>query len=619
MRLSSLLSHGMVLQRGLNTRVWGTTQAGRPVTVRFLGQEYRAVADEAGKWEIPLGNLEPGGPYEMELRAGESTVIRDILIGDVWLLGGQSNMELPVRRTLDLFAEEVRDVRESGIRMFAVPQQYDFHGPRDEIESGRWVSVTPADVLDFSAAGYFFARELHGRYGIPIGLIQTAVGGTPAEAWISEATLRELGGYEEELARCGDDAYVRGTMVAEAQRNENWHRELAEKDAGLKGTPWYAETVDVSGWREIQVPGLWDGTALGDFKGSVWLRKEFEIPEDWPAAEARLVLGTLVDADETYVNGVKVGSTGYKYPPRRYAIPPGTLHAGKNSIAVRLVVCQSTGGFVPDKPYRLLLDGRAVDLAGMWRYRIGGAAEPLAPMTFFQYKPAGVYNGMLHPLRRYAIKGVAFYQGESNTGNPAAYERVFTALIQDWRRLFGLGDLPFLYVQLANFTDGEKSRTSCRWAELREGQRRALKLANTAMAVTIDVGEHNDLHPQDKKTVGQRLALCARKLAYGEDGLVYSGPLFERKESRGRELWLYFSQTGGGLAARGGELKGFTICGEDGVFVPAKAAIAGDAVVVSAEEVPFPRHARYAWTDNPAEANLYNREGLPASPFTTED
>ncbi len=622
MRLSSIISDGMVLQRNSTVPLWGEAAPGQTVQIFFNGKEYSTPCDSDGSWRMTLEAMEPGGPFEMTLSAGDQEIVlRDILIGDVWVLGGQSNMELPVRRTLDLLADEVKQINLPLIRQFAVPQTYNFHAPVRELTGGQWISATPEDILNFSAAGFFFAKEIHERYHVPIGLIHSAVGGTPIEAWISEQTLRNIGGYEAEMEQCKDDEYVIATKKKDEERNQSWYDRLNTNDLGLK-EGWSKESWDASDWDDFVVPGSWAGSELESLRGAVWFRKEFEVPASMTESEVQILLklGTIVDADDTYINGVCIGNTGYMYPPRRYPVPGGLLKPGINSIAVRVVTTHNTGAFIKDMPYKLVAGDQELDLRGIWKYRIGAVTEALESQTFFQYKPSGVYNCMISPLRNYRIKGVLWYQGESNTGQPAGYSEKFAALVGDWRRNWDIGEFPFIFTQLANLGEADDPQTN--WAELREEQRKSLRIPNTAMAVTIDIGEYNDLHPQDKKTVGQRLALGARKLAYGEDQLVYSGPLFKavERDGNGDALRLYFDQTGAGLAVRNGEseLRGFEVCGYDGVFFPAEAVISCDSVIVTHDRVRHPSHVRYAWANNPADANLYNREGLPASPFTTE-
>ncbi|WP_410770344.1 sialate O-acetylesterase [Fontibacillus sp. BL9] len=619
MNLSSILSDGMVLQRNAKVNLWGRTSGPQDVQISFLGKVYETKSGPDGEWRITLDEMEPGGPFEMIISAGgEDTVIRDILVGEVWVLGGQSNMELPVRRTLDLLADEVKNVNLPMIRQFSVPQCYNFHAPQHELTGGQWIRAISDDVLNFSAAGFFFAKELHEKYRVPIGLILTAVGGTPIESWISEPTLRQIGGYEAVLEQCKDDAYVSDTKRRDEERNQAWYTHLNDTDLGLK-EGWYAESWNTADWADFELPGSWESSELESVRGAVWFRKEFDLPASVLNGEARLKLGTIVDADDTYINGTLIGSTGYMYPPRRYALPERLLNPGKNSIAVRVISTHNTGEFIKDMPYKLITgtDGQEIDLQGVWKYRVGAVTETLESQTFFQYMPSGNYNSMISPLRNYPIKGVAWYQGESNTGHPAGYGDLFEAMVTDWRANWNIGDFPFVFTQLANL--GQEDDRQHNWAELREEQRKGLKIPGTAMAVAMDIGEYNDLHPQDKKTLGQRLSLSARKIAYHED-LVYSGPMFTHLERIGDAIHLHFDHTGGGLGTRNGEskLQGFRVCGSDGVFVPAEAIINGDIVIVTHDSIKQPAHVRYAWSNNPASANLYNAEGLPAVPFTTE-
>lgn len=617
MILSPLISDGMVLQREVRQPIWGVTEPGVSVTVRLLGRESTTQSDEDGRWMVMLEKLPPGGPHEMIISSdSEERVIRDVLIGDVWVLGGQSNMELPVSRTLDRLADEVQGIDLPHIRQFSVPLEYDFHAPRAELTGGSWSSAVLQELMEFSAVGLFFARSLYERYGIPIGLIRTAVGGTPIEAWMSEETIRAYPEQARELDRCKDESYVSSTIKEDEQRIQAWYAALDEIDEGLQ-RGWHADIIDLFGWQEFTVPGSWQESELESVRGSVWFRMEFDVPAEMAGYEAKLMLGTIVDGDDTYVNGTHVGSTAYRYPPRRYTIPTGVLRRGRNTIAVRVISTHNTGEFICDMPYKIVGRGVELDLTGTWLYRIGAEVSELAPLTFFQYKPCGVYNAMIAPLRHYRIRGALWYQGESNTHQPHGYSGLFADMVRDWRSNWNIGDFPFIYAQLPNFGPPAEYEDESGWAVLRAEQLLCLSTTNTAMAVTIDVGEHNDLHPQDKKTVGERLALGARRLVYGED-IVSSGPICTGMERIGKAVHLQFDHVGSGLIARGGVLSGFAVCGADGKFLPAQAVIDGDQIIVTHERISDPVHVRYAWADNPQGANLYNMEGLPASPFTTE-
>lgn len=616
--LPSLISDGMVLQRDLRVKVWGKATPGMELVLELLNKVYKTGVSEDGCWEILLDKMSPGGPYDMMIRCNEEEkVIRDIYIGDVWVLGGQSNMQIQVRRTFDLFEEEVKEADCPEIRRFDVPQEYNFHGPVEELTDGSWIPVTPESISEFSAIGYFFARMIHAKYHIPIGLLHTAIGGTPAEAWISENTLSRFERFTELVSLIKDDSYVNRIKAEDEKINNSWYQELEETDEGLKNKekPWYSEELTDEDWKEMNIPASFMGTELEAVKGgAVWFRKEIILPEQFVGKEGKLVLGTVIDADDTYINGVRVGSTGYLYPPRRYPIPEGLLKAGRNVIAVRVILTQNIGAFVTDMPYFIQVDGRELPISGTWKYKIGAILRPMSTTTFFQYKPSGVYNAMIYPLRKFGVKGILWYQGESNTGYPYDYKELFDAVISDWRSTWKLGELPFIYVQLANFCPWRMEPEESGWARLREEQRQALSIPGTGMAVTIDVGMYNDLHPWDKKSVGERLALWARNMVYGES-IVCSGPVFDSMKTEGNKIRLNFRHTGSGLMAKDGALRMFEICGQDGRFYPADAVIEGENVIVSGDKVLQPVNVRYAWADNPEEANLYNREGLPASPF----
>jgi sialate O-acetylesterase len=559
-----------------------------------------------------LEPLTPGGPFVMRINSDrQEIVIQDILVGDLWLLGGQSNMELPISRTLDLYEQEVKDADNPMIRQFTVPMVYDFHGPRTELAGGEWKAVTPENVLDFSALGYFFAQELYEKYQVPIGLLQTAVGGTPVEAWLSEEAIRKIGGYEELLARCQDDHFVEKTIATENQELVRWYRQLNQEDEGRRSDcPWSAPTCDDSGWPTFTVPRSWAGSELEGLHGAVWFRKKFEVSADKVDTDTVLHLGAIIDGDDTYLNGVLVGKTDYRYPPRKYQVPAGVLQAGTNTIAVRVICNRDIGGFVQGKPYSLRIGSTEIDLTGPWKYKVGVVLPTLPLVTFFQWKPTGVYNGMIAPLKNSTIKGFLWYQGEANADHPDNYHLLFKELIATWRRTWQLGDLPFLFVQLPNYLLEEDSD----WSRLREEQRRTLDVPNTAMAVTIDVGEDNDLHPQNKKDIGHRLALAAQRLVYGED-VVAQGPLLQKVERHGQCLALSFTSIGSGLMVKGRSPAGFEVCGADRKFCPATAEVVGDSVIVASPMVEAPVGVRYAWGNSPTAANIYNQEGLPASPF----
>lgn len=619
-RLPRVIGDSMVLQRDARIRIWGWAAAGEKVKIRFNGKNFSTTTNADGKWVLLLPAMKAGGPYTMDIVASNRISLKDILVGDVWICSGQSNMVLPMERVKEKYPEEIAGAHYSAIRHFFIPTMYEFGKMHDDLPSGSWKPADPQNVLQFSAAAYFFAKAIYEKYHVPIGLINSSVGGTPVEAWISEEGLKPFPGYLEAARKFSDKAYVDSVKAASSRPSPLSN----QKDKGLNGAhPWYDTAYVPDGWHPIEVPGYWADQGIKGLNGVVWYRKEIEVPATMTGMPAKLFMGRIIDADYLYVNGVLAGSVAYQYPPRRYELPAGLLKPGKNIIVIRVVNFGGKGGFVPDKPYYIAAGGQTIGLKGDWQYKVGEAfaPDPMArPVVSLQNQPAGLFNAMIAPLVNYAVKGFLWYQGESNAGRPADYRELLTALIGDWRRLWSLGELPFLYVQLPNFMEVQYLPSESQWALLREAQLKTLSVSHTAMTVTIDLGEWNDVHPLNKKAVGDRLAYAAEKLAYGSTDVVASGPLYHSSKIDGNRVIIDFTNTGSGLMAKDGdELEQFAIAGSDKKFVWAKAVIRDNQVIVWSDELPHPAYVRYAWADNPDGANLYNREGLPASPFRTDE
>jgi sialate O-acetylesterase len=620
--LPKVISDGMVLQRDAEIKIWGWAAEGEKISIHFIDSTYNTTANDKGDWNIRLPKLKAGGPYEMNINASNSISISDIMIGDVWICSGQSNMELNMQRVSPLYGAEITNSENAYIRYFEVPDKYNFNSPQKDLPSGKWKKANPEDVLSFSAVSYFFGKELYDRYKVPVGLINSALGGSPAESWMSEEGLKEFPEHYNEAQRFKDSTLIQQIKNEDRTRINTWYSQLRQIDEGYKNPekPWYSPEYNSSDWSTMKIPGYWANESLGFVNGVVWFRKEINIPVSMVGKPARLNLGRIIDADSAFVNGIFVGTTSYQYPPRRYHIPPEVLKEGKNIIVVRVINSWGKGGFAEDKPYELVVDNDTIGLKGEWQYKLGAKMEPLRGETFIRWKPLGLYNAMIAPLLDYKIKGVVWYQGESNAGRPVEYRNLFPALIKDWRKNWKQGDFPFLFVQLPNFMEAKPEPSESNWALLREAQLKTLSLPNTAMVVAIDIGEWNDIHPLNKKDVGKRLALAAQKVAYGDDEVVYSGPLYKSMTVEGNKIILTFTSIGSGLMAKGGEqLKNFAICGTDKKFVWANAKIKNNKVIVWSDKVENPMAVRYAWADNPEGANLYNKEGLPASPFRTDE
>ncbi|UCG59694.1 MAG: hypothetical protein JSU70_09285 [Phycisphaerales bacterium] len=626
-RLPSIIGDNMVLQQGGQVPIWGWADAGEQITVSvsWHSMKWGSTVGKDGKWKFEMNAPKTGGPYEITISGKNTVTISNILVGEVWVCSGQSNMQWSVRQA-DNAEKEIGAAFYSNIRLFSVERKVAETAQDDCV--GRWTPTTPETVPGFSAVGYFFGRDLHNELDVPIGLIHTSWGGTPAEAWTSARVLRTIEDFKDaveeiEQVRKDPEPFERRYQEQMLQ----WQKKI-----DFSGPPGSGEKgctdleFDDSTWPEMELPKLWDGPELASFDGLVWFRKEIDVPDSWVGKELILELGPIDDMDTTWINGVKVGgleTRGHYRTNRKYLVGSSVIRAGRNVIVVK-VLDTSGGGGIYGKAEQMKLrprgadDGDAIQLAGSWRYKKGfdlGSMppQPRPPLRVDNpHAPASLYNGMIAPLIPYGIRGAIWYQGESNADRPYQYRELFPAMIKNWRRDWGQGNFPFLFVQLANFVTGAD------WPRLREAQTMTLALPNTGMAVTIDIGNPTDIHPRNKQDVGKRLALWALAKTYGKD-LVYSGPLYKSMEAADGKIRVSFDHVGGGLVAGGGgTLIGFAVAGSDQKFVRADATIDGDAVVVSSDEVSEPVAVRYAWADNPA-CNLYNKAGLPASPFRTDD
>jgi len=613
-KLPKLISSGMILQRSDTVKVWGWAAASENISLDFNKKKYNTKADKNGNWEIKLLPQKAGGPYEMVFTASNKIVLKDILFGDVWLCSGQSNMELPMGRLIDQYPEAIANANHPQIRQFLVPDEYDFKQKRNDLSSGTWQAANPKTVLDFSAAAYFFALDINKKYHVPIGIINAALGGSPAQAWISESAIEKFPAYYKEAQKFKDDQLIKQIETDDQSLSNAWYKNLNTNDLGIKNN-WKAN-VEYSDWSEMNIPGYWANGDLGKTNGVVWFKKDIIIPESMIGKPAKLLLGRIVDADSVFINGEFVGATSYQYPPRRYLFNAGVLKEGKNTVTVKLINNSGNGGFVEDKAYQLITGQDTINLKGKWKYKLGAKSVPAPSQTFIRWKPIGLYNAMIAPLEDYKIKGVLWYQGEANTGNAKEYIELMQSLIADWRATWKKPLLPFIYVQLPNFMEAKDKPSESNWAELRFQQRALLSVKNTGMAVAIDLGEWNDIHPLNKQDIGKRLALQAAHLVYGDKKTILSGPTFKSLILNKNKLVLSFDNVGDGLVIKSGTaLKYFAVAGADKKFVWAKAEIQHNKVLVWSEEIANPVYVRYAWADNPEGANLYNRNGLPTEPF----
>lgn len=608
-----------VLQQGNTIPVWGTATPGESVTVELYDQSVTTQAGADGAWKVTFQPMLAGGPYQLTMTGSNRIVLTDILVGEVWIASGQSNMERQLglragQQPIFNWEREVASAKYPSIRYFSVEKAKSL-SPLKTVE-GQWKVCSPTTVAEFTAVGYFFARELHRARKIPIGIIHSAWGGTPIEAWTSEAglsTLSDFSGVGEHLKLLRTDPEA-AKRKYEAEL-EPWF--VANDLGSVKIRPWSDPTLDSSEWKTMPIPTLWEQAGEPALNGVVWLRKEFDLPAVATKIPTELRLGMVDDIDTTWLNGVKLGTTAGYNEKRVYPIPTGLLKTGRNVIAVRVLDTGGGGGIWGEESPRLFFKGSTaptpLDLGGPWHYRIGLVLDtgpwPPASVKGDSSTPTVLYNGMVAPLLPYAIRGVIWYQGESNVHREPQYRVLFPRMIADWRRAWSQGDFPFLFVQIAPYRDMTPL--------LREVQLQVWQdTPNTGMAVTLDCGDANDIHPARKQPVGARLALAARALAYGEL-IEYSGPVFQSMVIQGKSAVLTFSHLGGGLVAKNGPLKGFTMAGADNVFYPAKAVIRGNTVVVTSSLVTAPVAVRYAWANAP-EGNLFNKANLPASPFRTD-
>ena len=510
-RLPSVLSNGIVFQRNQPIKVWGWADKDETFDVQWNGETFRVTSSANGEWELTLPAMQAGGPYTMQIG---DIVLDDILVGDVFLCSGQSNMELPVRRVTDMFAEEIAGYENTFIRHYTVPQTFDFNSEKDDTPAASWKPCTQENVMDFSALAYFFAKELYKKTGVPVGLVNSSWGGTPVESWMSEDALMPFPRHINEKRIYEDKDYLKAIKELEGRNFYRWNKALYEGDPGYAGqVKWFEEDFDDSSWPQVDMFSKdWGNDGLNPCGGSHWLRKDFKVSRAIAGKEATLRLGCIVDADSVYVNGHFVGTTSYQYPPRIYNIPAGVLREGANNITVRVISNGGQPSFVKEKPYKIICGSKEISLEGKWKY-MQGAPMPQAPsMMFFCYKPVCLYNAMISPLRNLNFQAVLWYQGESNVERRNEYAALLQCMIKDWRRTFNDPDLPFYIAELAEFLHKDDKEGRKAWEEMRHEQAKAAKSSGNAVLIrNEDLGEWNDIHPLDKKTLGKRMANAAMK------------------------------------------------------------------------------------------------------------
>ncbi len=626
--LPGIFNHHMVLQQKTNVPVWGVADPGGQIYVEIAGQQKTVIVDENGKWQTALEPLQAGGPHELVIIGKDTITFKNIMVGEVWLCSGQSNMEMSIdgySKVLN-FEEEISGANFSDIRLFKVEHTMS-NTPISIINSGGWKQCSPKNISGFSAVAYFFGRMLYQKLDIPIGLIQSSWGGTVVEAWTSAGSLKQNPDFAQIIGSLESNETTKESYWnAYKKKLRDWDMMMQDKIDSVGGFDhgWEKTEFDAAKWKEMKLPTVWENAGL-NVDGIVWFRKEIEIPPSWQGEDVTLSLGPINDFDVTWFNGEKVGSEANVLIPRIYNIPGSLVKAGRNIIAVQVLDFGNKGG-IYGKPGQLKLVSAtrdSISLVGAWRYKTDpiklklGKLPPGPNVPNGPNRPTVLFNGMISPIIPYAMRGAIWYQGESNASRAHQYRTLFKTHINDWRKLWDQGDFPFLFVQLANFMAVKPKPEDDAWAELREAQLMTLSLPNTGMAVAIDIGEAKDIHPKNKQEVGRRLALNALNLVYKKD-IVHSGPIYKSMTTEGNKIHLSFEQVNGGLKTPNNKkLKGFAIAGSDKKFRWAKAEIKGENVVVWNQKIANPVAVRYAWAANPV-CNLYNKSGLPASPFRTD-
>lgn len=610
--LPVIFADHMVVQRDQPLTIWGTAGSNETVKVMINGQQCAAVSNQKGEWSATFKPMKWGGPFDLTITSSDDKkVLHNVLIGDVWICSGQSNMEMPVSgwSKVNNAEQEIAGANYVNIRLFTVEKATSFV-PKTDLAGGQWLECNSKNIPAFSAVAYFFGRKISQDIKIPIGLISTNWGGTNIQAWTSWPAISGFDGYNHL-----NPAEMKQTFAEQDEKRKAYNLALTN-DPGSREA--WQQTDDKEGWNKIQMPSSWESSAIGNTDGIIWFKKSFELENLTKDQNMVLHLGAIDDADSTYINGTLVGHDNVWNKSRVYPINAQVLKAGKNTITIKMMDGGAQGG-MSGKPEDLFISmgDKKISLAGDWHYKPSVISKAYnlietGPNAF----PSQLFNAMIHPLTNLKIKGAIWYQGEANVDEAVRYQQLFPAMIADWRKAWGY-QFPFIWVQLANYLERRKEPGASAWAELRDAQHLTLLVPNTGEAVAIDIGEANDIHPRNKQDVGLRLALAAEKIAYGKK-IVASGPVYTSSKTAGNKIILSFVHTGSGLIAKNQQLTGFSIAGADQRFIWADAKIAGNTVIVSSASIQHPVAVRYAWADNP-EAGLYNKENLPASPFRTDN
>ncbi len=625
LKLPALVSDNMVLQQNTIVNVWGWTNPGQKVFVKtgWNAVIYKTRADKTGRFNVRVETIEAGGPYTLSINADTLIELKNIMLGEVWVCSGQSNMEFRLNSEKSAKVE-IPVANYPRIRLFTVERRI-ARSPVDDC-NGKWQECSPETVSEFSAVAYFFGKKLYENLNVPIGLIHASWGGTPSEAWTSKEALEKFKNFEPVLASLYSDENMHKSQaevdkLTDSIETANTNAfDFANTDNLGKREHWMNPEFNDNEWPEIKNPSEWSThPEIGILEGVMWMRKTIKIPSGWAGKDLILKLGPIDEMDETYCNGELVGasdSISNWNKPRVYLVPGRIITGNFVTVAVRALNTVTEGGFI-GKPKEMGLslknsiDKQTISLTGNWRYKIAYRIISLPPISN-PSTPTYLFNGMIHPILPMVIKGAIWYQGESNVGRADEYQEIFPAMIQDWRNLWGIGNFPFYYVQIAPYDYGKKNIG----VELREAQLLSLKkVSNSGMVVTLDIGNPKNIHPTNKNDVGYRLALWALNKDYGFK-LIPSGPLYKNIDTVADSIKVNFDYASNGLFCKGDQLTNFEISGNDIIFHKAKARIEGNSVMVWNDSINSPVEVRFGWS-NTAEPNLFNTEGLPASSFSS--
>lgn len=618
--LPKIFTDNMVLQRDAPIHVWGWASPGETVKVVLNGKTVSVKTARNGKWLVKLPVMTAGGPYTLSVEGKNTITLTNVLIGDVWICSGQSNMQWAVNQT-NFQLTDTSFIKNAPIRLFTVYVDTDYM-PREDVRGSGWQTLSVDNINKFSAVAFHFGRYTEQQLHVPIGLISDNLGATSIETWMSNDALMQFPQFKKVIVADVARGKSFAQLTAEFEKMKpEWYKNYYYKGIGID-QEWYKPETNLADWKPIDASGnTWEQSPdLKDHDGEVWFRTTFDVPEADRGKDYHIPLSQIDDYDIAWVNGVKVGENYGRHNHHGYTVKADVLKPTGNVLVVRVFDVGGIGGFTTSPFWT------GAVMKGTWIYKKGSAIDaekfpkPVVPNATPFSSPSVLYNGSIAPLTKLSIKGAIWYQGEGNADRGYEYRQLFPAMIQDWRKQWAQGDFPFLFVQLANYHDESPNPVGSSWAELREAQAMALIVPNTGMATAIDIGEANDIHPKNKLEVGNRLGMAAMKVAYHKD-VEYSGPTLKEFHIQDNKVIVSYDHAKDGLVCRDkyGYITGFQIAGDDRKFYWAKAKIDGNTVVVFGDKVDKPVAIRYAWDDNPGKLSLYNTAGLPAIPFRTDD